>query len=98
VRNFFAILYLLDVKSVIMAKKVNYHVVPRDDGWAIKKEGSKRASDTAPTQRGAEQRAKELSSKNGGGEVVIHRPDGKIRDKDTMAPARDPMPPRDKKH
>lgn len=76
----------------------NYHIVPHSDkGWAVKKEGAKKAS-FAPTQRSAEKLAKERASNSGGGEVVIHRPDGKIRDKDTMRPARDPFPPRDKKH
>lgn len=79
--------------------KNNYHVVPNDDnGWAIKREGSSRASGFSPTQRGAEKKAKNLVTNGGGGEVVIHRRDGKIRDKDTMFPAKDPYPPRDKKH
>jgi hypothetical protein len=34
----------------------------------------------------------------GGGEVAIHRPDGTIRDKGTVKPAKDPFPPRDKRH
>jgi len=76
----------------------NYHVVPDSEkGWAVKKEGTKRAT-FSPTQRSAEKIAKQRASNTGGGEVVIHRRDGKIRDKDTMAPARDPFPPRDKKH
>ncbi len=67
-----------------MAK--NYHVVKKEDGWAVKKEGAGRISDKADTQREAEARAKELCGNNGGGEVVIHRPNGIIRDKDTVAP------------
>jgi hypothetical protein len=73
----------------------NYHVVPDSDkGWAVKKQGAKRASDFASTQRSAEKMAKKFATNSGGGEVVIHRRDGKIRDKDTMYPARDPFPPR----
>lgn len=76
----------------------NYHVVPDPNkGWAVKKEGGERKT-FAPTQRTAEKIAKGFATKSGGGEVVIHRPDGKIRDKDTMSPARDPFPPKDKKH
>ena len=30
--------------------------------------------------------------------VTIHGRDGRIRDSDTVAPGRDPFPPRDKKH
>ena len=39
-----------------------------------------------------------MSANSGGGEVRIHRRDGKIRDSDTVAPGNDPFPPRDKKH
>ncbi|MFN3256916.1 MAG: DUF2188 domain-containing protein [Ilumatobacter sp.] len=33
-----------------------------------------------------------------GGEVRIHGKDGRIRDSDTVAPGRDPNPPRDTRH
>jgi hypothetical protein len=80
-------------------KKTNYHVVPNSEhGWAVKKAGAERVSGFAPTQRGAEKLAKTFSSRSGGGEVVIHRRDGKIRDKDTVFPASDPFPPRDRKY
>ena len=82
-----------------MAKKSNYHVIPdKQQGWAIRKAGADKASGFASTQAAAETRAKSLASKQGGGEVVIHGRDGRIRDKDTMSPARDPFPPRDKRH
>jgi hypothetical protein len=76
----------------------NYHVLPNSGGgWAIKKEKASKVSCFAPTQREAEKIAKMYSIKSRGGEVVIHRRDGKIRDKDTMSPASDPFPPRDRK-
>lgn len=75
------------------------HVVPNPKGgWDVKKPGAERASSHHATQREAEQRAKEILGKVGGGEAVIHDPRGKIRDSDTVAPAKDPLPPRDKKH
>ena len=75
------------------------HVVPNQGGgWDVKKPGGSRASSHHPTQRQGEQRAKEVVGNLGGGEVVIHRPNGQIRDKDTVAPGNDPVPPRDKKH
>ncbi len=77
----------------------NYHIVPDSEkGWVVRKEGGTNISGSASTQRAAEKIAKEYSSNSGGGEVVIHRRDGRIRDKDTMRPARDPFPPRDRKH
>ena len=78
----------------------NYHVTKRSgsDVWTVVRENSDRASATANTQAEAEQMAKEYARNSGGGEVRVHRPDGTIRDSDTVAPARDPFPPRDKKH
>jgi hypothetical protein len=52
---------------------------------------------THPTQADAERAAKE-SLRGIGGEVVIHGRDGVIRDADTVAPGRDPSPPRDTRH
>ncbi len=73
------------------------HVVPHADGWAIRKPGSDRVSDTAATQRDAIDRARELLTNDSGGEVVIHRPDGTIRDSDIVPPGNDPNPPRDRR-
>ncbi len=75
------------------------HVVPDGKGnWKVVKPGAKRASDVLPTQRDAEHRAKQIVSNKGGGEVRIHRPDGRIRDSDTVAPGNDPSQSRDTKH
>lgn len=74
------------------------HVVPGKDGdWEIKKPGSSRSSGSAPTQGEATKRAKEIVRNAGGGEVTIHRPNGQIRNSDTVKPGNDPFPPRDKK-
>jgi hypothetical protein len=82
-----------------MSQESNRHVVPNPDGgWDVKAPGAKRASSHHDTQADAEQRAKEIVGNLGGGEVRIHRPDGRIRDSDTVAPGRDPMPPRDRQH
>lgn len=72
------------------------HVVPHGNGWAIRKPGADRVSDTAAIQRGAIDRAREILTNDGGGEIVIHRPDGTIRDSDTVPPGNDPNPPRDR--
>jgi len=65
-------------------------------GWNYKKEKADRVSGTAKTQIQAERETKRLSSLTGGGEVRIHGEDGKIRDSDTVKPANDPNPPKDK--
>ena len=74
----------------------NIHVTKRKDGnWQAKKEGAKRASAIRPTQTTAGEKARDLAIKSKA-EVVTHRPNGQIRDKDSYG--NDPCPPRDKKH
>lgn len=75
------------------------HVVKNPKGnWEVKGGGAKRASATEKTQAAAEKTAKKIVRNAGGGEVIIHGRDGKIRDKDTVAPGNDPNPPKDKRH
>lgn len=73
----------------------NQHVVPHGDSWAIRGEGNERVTSTHPTQAEAIDAAREIAI-NQRAEVVIHRPNGQIRDKDSYGP--DPCPPRDRKH
>lgn len=81
-----------------MSKSNRRHVVPDPKGgWRVVKPGAKRASARTETQAAAEKRAKEIVAKEGGGEVRIHRPDGSIRDSDTVKPGNDPNPPKDRK-
>lgn len=78
----------------------NYHVVKnRGTGeWSVKKAGSDRVSGNFDYQSDAEKAAKKFAANTGGGEVRIHDIRGRIRDSDTVAPARDPNPPKDRKH
>lgn len=77
-----------------MAKGQNVHVVPHGDGWQVKPEGSPAVSNHR-TQGAAEKSAKPIARQNES-EVVIHRPNGQIRDKDSFG--NDPNPPTDTKH
>jgi hypothetical protein len=73
-------------------------VGPSGDGrWQVKKPGSERASSTHDTQEQAINRARNILEKTGGGELTIQNRKGVIRDSDTVPPANDPIPPRDKK-
>ena len=73
----------------------NQHVVPHNGKWAVKGEGNERATAVCDTQADAIEKAREIAI-NQGAEVVIHRPDGRIRDKDSYG--KDPCPPKDKKY
>ena len=81
-----------------MSKPRDRHVVPSPDGgWDVVAPNSDRASSHHDTQSDAIDRARDIVHNAGGGEVVIHRPDGRIRDSDTVAPGNDPFPPRDRR-
>lgn len=75
-------------------RKDDYHVVPKEDGWAVRKEGASRASSLHSTQRDAISAGRDLARRNQT-ELVIHRPNGQIRDSDSYG--NDPCPPKDKK-
>jgi len=73
----------------------NQHVVPSPKGgWNIRAEKSHRATRHVQTQQEAIDVARDIA-RNQKSEVVIHRPDGRIRDKDSYGP--DPCPPKDKR-
>ena len=79
-----------------MSKDSNRHVVPNPEGgWDVLKPGADRSSSHQPTQAEAIDRAREIVENLGGGEVVIHGRDGRIRDSDTVPPGSDPNPPID---
>ena len=70
----------------------NQHVTPHPaGGWQVKGEGNSKATVRTSTQKEAIDRARAIS-KNQGSELVIHRVNGMIRDKDSHG--RDPFPPR----
>ncbi len=74
------------------------HVVPGSNGgWDIMKPGGSRASAHADTQQQAIDRAREIVTNVGDGEVVIHGRNGRIRNSDTVGGGNDPHPPRDTK-
>lgn len=74
-----------------MNTKKNIHVVPHDGGWATWREGAGRVSSHHDTQRQAIEQAREWGRRDLV-EVVIHRPDGRIRDSDSYG--NDPFPPK----
>lgn len=78
-----------------MTKK-NQHVVPTSNGkWGIRGEGNSKLTRITSTQSEAIKNARDIA-KNQHSEVVIHRRDGTIRDKDSYG--NDPCPPKDQKH
>ena len=75
-----------------MSKRI--HVVPHGSGWATRSEGASRVGGTHRTQSEAAEAARNQAIRQRG-EVVIHRPDGRIRDSNSYG--NDPFPPSDEK-
>ncbi|MFS0725623.1 DUF2188 domain-containing protein [Paenibacillus sp. 1P07SE] len=57
--------------------RVNLHVVPDGDGWAVKREGEDDPEMTLSTKDEAVQQAKELASDRNAS-AIIHRRDGTV--------------------
>lgn len=71
--------------------KKNQHVVPHNNQWAVKGAGNTKATRVVDTQKEAIDIAKQIA-KNQHTELLIHRPDGRIRDKESYG--NDDCPPR----
>ena len=62
------------------ARTWHQHVVPYEDGWAVRREGNKRITSKHRYQDTAINKAKRLAKKYKA-DVIIHREDGTIRDR-----------------
>lgn len=69
----------------------NIHVVPRDGGWAVRREHAERDSSHHNTQAEATEAARQTAQRENL-ELFIHRANGQIRDRDSHG--HDPFPPR----
>lgn len=88
---------VIHAKEIVISSRNQRHVTRCPEGdWQVRAHAS-RASAVEPTQGAATDRARQILENDGGGELVIHRPDGRIRDSDTIPPANDAFPPRDRR-
>ncbi|MCY2953493.1 MAG: DUF2188 domain-containing protein [Planctomycetota bacterium] len=72
----------------------NVHVVPNGNQWAVKREGIATPISRHRTQTNAADAGRPIA-RAAKAELVIHRPNGQIRDKDSHG--NDPCPPRDRR-
>jgi hypothetical protein len=63
------------------------HITKKDGGWTVNREGADRKQDYA-TQTEAVEAGRKALRDSGGGEIIVHGRDGRIRDKDTVFPRR----------
>ena len=74
-----------------MSKPQDRTISQRDDGsWKNKRNDASRATSVHSTQTDAQAAARENLKNQGGGELTTLGTNGKIRDKDTVAPGNDP--------
>lgn len=74
-----------------MSKDGDRTVYKGSDGkWRNKRNDVGRASSVHDTQKEAQDVARKMLKNQGGGELITKGVDGKIRDKDTVAPGNDP--------
>jgi hypothetical protein len=70
----------------------NQHVTPHPDGgWQVKGAGNTKATSRHDTQKDAIDAGRDIA-RNQGSELVIHRPNGQIRSRDSHG--NDPYPPK----
>ncbi len=74
----------------------NQWVSPRDNGkWGVHGAGNTKDTNQYDTQKQAIDRARGIAT-NQNSEVIVQRPNGQIRSKDSYG--NDPCPPKDKEH
>ncbi len=71
--------------------KRNQHVVPREDGWAVRGAGAQRDTRVFDRKQDAVDRAREISH-NQKSELVVHGQTGRIQYKDSHG--NDTFPPK----
>ncbi len=69
----------------------NQHVVPRSNGWAVRRTGSIRDTKVFGTQSAAAKYATQIA-KNNKSEIFIHGKTGRIRERNSFG--NDPYPPK----
>lgn len=73
-----------------MAKKKPVHVVPHDDGWAVRRAGNQRATSVHRRQADADKEGRGTARRDQT-EYFLHGRDGQIRERDSYG--NDPYPP-----
>lgn len=82
-----------------MSKPQDRMVYQKPDGtWANKRHDAQKATSIHDTQAAAVSAARQNLLNQAGGELITKGIDQKIRSKDTIAPGRDPLPPKDHEH
>ncbi len=68
-----------------MAKRIVFHSVPKDGGWAVEQSGKviSRHNTQAASEKAAIKAGHKAENAGGLGQAVLHKGDGKIREERT---------------
>lgn len=66
-------------------KRKSYHVIKRESGWSVKKEGASRATSIHSTQKEAIRKALNYAKRHKPATVVVHSADGSIESQETIS-------------
>lgn len=77
-----------------MTHRNHVHIVPHNGDWVVERENSARVSSIHHTQAEAIEAGRPAAQRDHT-ELVIHRPNGQIRD--SISYGNDPCPPHDKR-
>lgn len=75
-----------------MGKREKFHVVPKEKGWQVKKEGGNRAMKNFKRKQDAVDYGRNKAKEVDIGQLKIHGKDGKIQTEYTYG--KDPHPPK----
>ncbi len=80
-----------------MATYTTYHVLPRKTGWAVQREGARRASSIHHTKDEAVRQARSYAANRKPSRLVIHKKDGAVQEErayEETEPSSSPQKPR----
>ena len=74
-----ALSQMLEVEKIGVEEAV-YHVVPHEDGWAVKREGAEPAVSVHDTKKEALSAGRDEAKKNLPSQLVVHKQDRSVQD------------------
>lgn len=69
-----------EAAEVEAAEETVYHVVPHDDGWAVRKEGAERATSVHGTKKEALSAGRETAKKHLPSALIVHKQDRSVQE------------------
>jgi hypothetical protein len=75
-----------------MSKRNRFHVVPKGDDWAVRREGASKPGKVFENKQDAVDHGRDAAKKQEPSQLIIHKKDGTIQTEYTYK--KDPYPPK----